>query len=95
MTTALAYFVGTYLHQDWVEDYENLQGVVADYKSHESAAHCGQLVADIDEVLRRYTSETLLRSLLIDRMGSNYRAEADDMTYRQWLMRVKELLLTI
>lgn len=93
MFAALAYFVGSYLHQDWVDDYGDLQTAIGDYTTHESAALRAQLLADIDAVLLHGYTEAALRRLLIDQMDSNYRAEVDGLTYRSWLERVRAILL--
>ena len=94
MYDTLAHFAGAYLHQDWVDDYADLAGVVADFVSSEPPEAVAWLIADIDVVLHRFTpDEDVLRWLLVERMGSNYAAEADSMTYAQWLMRIRVLLI--
>jgi hypothetical protein len=86
---ALGQLLGCYLHQDWLDDYDNyssaLQAVVTSEPKEKIAAGVGE----IDALLVRGLPEKDLKAILVEQIGCYFDPSSDGLTYKQWLIRVR------
>jgi len=96
-TSALETLLGGYLHEDWGDDYATARDAIDQFARIEHD-HAPALRAEVDEVIRRSSSDSELR-VRLRRLGLVYRIRFDGwMSHRDWLLavadQVEEVLLT-
>lgn len=89
---ALEHLMGAYFHQDWNEDGGTVEDTVRAFLR-EPPAMTSEAANDIDALLTSAQAEGELCETL-RRMGCDYYAGPSDDDYRQWLLRLRNLLLT-
>jgi hypothetical protein len=90
---ALSQLLGCYFHQDWPCEYgtdlEGLQSMV----ENEPRERIIKGVAEIDRFLATHRSETELCEIMTGAIGCYFNPSATGITYRDWLSRVRSILL--
>ncbi|GDY27126.1 hypothetical protein AHAT_30160 [Agarivorans sp. Toyoura001] len=77
----LRYFMRTYFHQDWMEEFTSATDVVRDFALNESKDTVRGLISEINVLL---ASETISERYLIE-IGGNYSPEVDGLSASEWL----------
>ncbi|MFC4728658.1 contact-dependent growth inhibition system immunity protein [Coralloluteibacterium thermophilus] len=77
-------FFSAYFHQDWTQEQDSPEGVVAYYVANESEDEVEGLREDIDRLRAEDLDEDALEALFLD-YGCSYDPAADGMTRREWL----------
>lgn len=88
-TSELYQFLGCYLHQDFGDDYGNVENAIAAYFREVPIARLKKLLVDVDEVLALSIDDKAFDALLFS-AGSYYYSYADNLTGRQWLQRLRD-----
>jgi hypothetical protein len=88
----LRQFVAAYLHQDWPDYYATPWDALDDFIRRQGPSDCQSLVREIDSLLDE-SDEDAVRRVVVDEMGSNYRVEADGLSYVGWLRAVRDRVL--
>jgi CdiI immunity protein len=80
----LSYFVGGWLNQDWVEDYDTVWDVVNGFLADEPGK-ADELRADVHRLVLEGRSDDELKDLLVYEMQCGYYPPGDGLTYSTWL----------
>jgi hypothetical protein len=85
-------FFGGHFHQDWVDEYDEADDVVAAYVAahRDEPAHLAALAAQLDGFAAAHPDDRALAGALQHELGCEYDTSADGLTARQWLRRVSE-----
>jgi hypothetical protein len=94
--TALAQFLGVYLHQDWRNDYPDVWAAIEDFVANDRQ-HALGIQADVPDLLWGLVpSDRKLRMVVLDDLDCWYEPESEGWTCRAWLQavwgRVNDLL---
>ncbi len=84
---ALAHFVGAWLHQDWVLDYETVWDALEAFRVEEPSC-VDQLRDDVGRLVSAGLSDAELEELVGDRLGCEYWPPGDGLTFSSWLAEV-------
>ena len=87
----LGQFFGSYLNQDWPEEYGNAWSAVEDYVALEPLNRRSSARRELVELLSRCGSEEQLMSAA-DQVYLNYHPPFDGFSYREWLEKVERYL---
>lgn len=87
---ALWQFLGSYLHQDWRDEYATPDEALMDFVAGEPAS-VPQLVADIDKALETAKDDDEAEHLLIS-LGSFYVPSRSGESARAWLQHLRTRL---
>jgi hypothetical protein len=88
--TALAQFLGVYLHQNWRIDYTDVWAAIEDFVASDRQ-HALGIHADVPDLLWGLVpSDKKLRMVVIDDLDCWYQPESEGWTYRAWLQAVSE-----
>ena len=90
--TALSQLFGCYFHQDWVDEFDDdLAALNAIIKS-EPAEQIAIGLEEIEQILRVEYSEDDLRNIMTNKVGCYFDPTSLNMTYVDWLSRVRDAL---
>lgn len=89
---ALHRFFGAYFHQDWHAEHGSSTAAVEAYRHDAPAATTAAAAAELERVLAMDLDDASLGRLLRQGFECNYVPEADELTNRAWLQRVRGLL---
>ena len=88
---ALWQLFGGYFHQDWDSDDDTPDDVLRRYLQDEPGEALPSARRELDEVLRRWSTETELQEIH-HRLGSSLWPPGVGLTTREWLVHVGEFL---
>ncbi len=90
-------FFGGYFYQGWANDYNwetvkpNFAAVVRHFKAVNPPATVTRVKNELEDLLNLDLSEEELSVVLME-LGSNFHAPAENLTNRQWLENILEVL---
>jgi hypothetical protein len=85
----LKQLLSCYLHQDWLDEFENDVSALQAIIEFESKEQIVAGIAEIDLLLAAELSESDLRMILVDQVGCYFDPNSEGITYKQWLGRVR------
>lgn len=89
---ALHRFFGAYFHQDWHAEHGSSTAAIEAYRHDAPPATMAVATAELDRVLAMDLDDASLGRLLRQGFDCNYVPEADELTNRAWLERIRGLL---
>jgi hypothetical protein len=87
---ALPYFVGSYLNQDWPENYGGVSEAIGAFVSSELPSVVRELVSEIDSLLATNPKDADLEVLLVG-WGSEYLPAGDGDSASGFLRRIRSV----
>lgn len=85
-------FFGGYFHEDWQQDYSSTTAAVAAYLHEAPLSSATSTAAELDRLLVLQVDDAALGRLLRDGFDCNYVPQADELSTRAWLERVRDEL---
>lgn len=90
---ALEQLLGCYLHQDWLDEFDDDAAALQSILEAEPKDQVAAGVGEIDALLNADLAEIELRTILVDQVGCYYNPGSEGLTYKQWLGRVRSAFL--
>lgn len=90
---ALAQLFGCYLHQDWQDEFDGDRSALQAIVESEPNDTVMEGVREIDALLEASLAEGDLRKLMIERVGCYFEPGSIGMSFGQWLVRAREVLV--
>jgi hypothetical protein len=81
----LAQLLGSYIHQDWADEFESINRAVQAIMASEPPEMVAAGSREICELLAMETSEVRLAKIVTDELGCYYDPASAGETYREWL----------
>jgi|SRR3954468_23566014 hypothetical protein len=85
---ALSQFLGAYLHQDWPDEADDLDGIVDIYLASAPHETVAATRAEIEVFLKRPMSKHDRREIVVGRFHASYDPWLDGLTATEWLEHV-------
>jgi CdiI immunity protein len=89
---ALFQLFGGYFHQDWHEEYVTTRDAVNAFVHEAPPQAVRAAVEELDRLLAQRLDESALSRLLQEGFDCNYVPQVDEMTNRDWLAQLRDLL---
>lgn len=86
---ALGQLLGCYLHQDWGDEFRSDAATLQAIIESEPKERITAGIAEIDTLLAAALPESELRAFLVDEIGCYFDPGSEELTYEQWLDRVR------
>ena len=90
---ALEQLLGCYLHQDWLDEFDDDAAALRAILESEPKEQIAAGVGEIDALLAAELFENDLRTILVDQVGCYFDPSSEGLTYKQWLGRVRSAFL--
>jgi len=89
---ALFQLFGGYFHQDWHEEYATTRDAVSAFVREAPPDAVSAAVRELDQLLAMDLDEAALSRILREGFDCNYVPQVDELTNRDWLVQLRELL---
>ena len=86
---ALEQLLGGYLHQDWGDEFTSDTAALHAINESEPEERIAAGIAEIDALMAAALPESELRTILVDQVGCYFDPGSEELTYEQWLGRVR------
>ncbi|MHA6912622.1 contact-dependent growth inhibition system immunity protein [Ralstonia pseudosolanacearum] len=87
--------LGCYFHQDWMAEFDGSEDALQAISVSEPKEMILDCVAEIDTILVAQLSESELIVLFAETLGCYFDPGSEQLTYQQWLMRVRKKLAQV
>lgn len=87
--------LGCYFHQDWMAEFDSSKDALRAISVSEPKGMILDCVAEIDNILVTQPSESDLRMLFAEMLGCYVDPGSEQLTYQQWLIRVRRKLAQV
>lgn len=91
----LEQLLGCYLHQDWLDEFENDAAALQAIVELEPREQIVAGIREIDELLAAALSERDLRVILTNQVGCYFDPSSKGIRYEQWLDQVRRVFVTV
>ena len=88
----LTQFLGGYLHEDWVDDYETADEAVFHFLSVARVEQVSAAKRELDAFMKLNLDDASLAEALSLDLGCSYYPPGDGLSCREWLSTVQALL---
>jgi hypothetical protein len=88
----LSHFFSCYFHEDWTEEYKNVEMAIESYVDDEGSSEANHVLHDLDRFLSLNLADTEIRALMSKEFCCNYYIDPAGGSMGGWLHWVRDTL---